>query len=87
MPRAGVTAAELIRKDLEPILSALYGTFSIGAEYLRASYEEFGSDGYRGYIEDLYGSRRPDWTFLILNYTLLGCLIALPLAIAWLVFG
>ena len=85
VPPVAPTAAELIRKDLEPTLMPLYNIFEIG--YNRdAAFPLPGGRGYKKYVEDLYGPPKRDW-FPVWNYGLLASLFALPIAILWAIFG
>lgn len=74
----------LIRADLKPILSQLYQldrTWDVSNQYLGHG-QTSRLDGYRQYIDNLYGDRRRDG-FFVLNYILLGGLIALVVTIGW----
>ena len=79
VPPKAPSAAELIRADLEPQLSALYGVWSTASAFLGPHRRS----GYQAYLDDLYGGRRPDRWFLFLNYALLALMIALPIALVW----
>ncbi len=79
------TAAELIRRDLEPTLMHLYNIYETA--YNRdASFPLPGGPSYRKYVEDLYGPPKRDWLPLM-GRILIADLIALPIAILWAIFG
>jgi len=80
------SAAELIRKDLEPVLVSLFqldNTYSAMSQLFR---EVRTYNGYEQYRNDLYGPPKRDWLPLM-GRILIADLIALPIVILWAIFG